>query len=603
MPRKKKEQETTEFVPSKYQQAIFDFVRSGNGNVVVEAAAGSGKSTTAIKCLELMGEDDRILLTAFNTDIVAELEKKIKDLPNRSNIDCRTMHSLGYQILMSNYHGTIDRKPNDFKYSGYIYNNIDILSEGFYKTLPKKDKAKYIDNIKKYTDFGRYYLISDAKGLDFIEEHYHVPTYYNEKEIAIKVMEWGMEHIETIDFTDMIWLPNVLNCKPYGKIFDWIVCDECQDTMTAERELLLMCTKMSTRMIFFGEKIQSIYSFMGSDFASFDELRKLPNTISLPLSISYRCPKNVVKFANRFNRWMEPKPGAKDGEVKFKCQISDINDGDMVLCRVNAPLLQMYCELIKVGKTAYIRGKDIGSSLIKVIDRTKEKNLSPKLDKEGVFPKLYDKLFDEIDTVMKKNHISFEMTLEDMNIAQEYDTIQALEAISSDLSTAEELKERIKSLFSDKKKKGVQLSTIHKAKGLEADNVFICCPSLLPSRSAKEPWELQQEANLEYVAYTRAKNTLGFLDEKDFTMYSSSSQQKASDLDIKKTRVFRIYGNPNRCGTVIPTHEAAMRIISSSTGTTRTPTRMITLGSDNIKEYNSISDYKRRKVNKKIRKF
>lgn len=872
MPRKKKKVKQELFVASKYQEAIFDFVKNGQGNAVIEASAGSGKSTTALKCIELMGKDDKILLTAFNTDIVDELKKKVKKTCNKANIDCRTIHSLGYMLLMANYPRQIEPRPNDFKYSGYIYNNIGELSEGYYFHLNGKDKAKYVDNIRKLVDFGRYYLCENISDLKFIETHYHVPVYKNEKEVALKVMLWGKENYQTIDFTDMVWLPNVLNCKPYNRLYDWIICDECQDTMTAERMLLLRCTKMSTRMLFFGEKIQCqpegtmvlmsdgttkdikdinvgdevvsynqkkctysgyktkvkenhyvvndveshvdnrfikittenglsstytpehiclakfnfgknqevwgialmendmgmffigrallyahkihsgllhtmrgerctrgwlleiryneaeatlaqmrisqlynvplaptmlfcqdtenmirnnlsllyesmggqkimenalkcleayhripkfpisdahnevphartslhtvracnlipeimevsyfdvknkskkvhdsyryaasliksvehleeskmvyslnigknhtyvadgiathncIYSFMGSDYRSFDELRKLPNTISLPLSISYRCSKNVVNFVRRFNDRIEAKEGAVDGNVVYDARIEDIKDGDMVLCRMNAPLLQLYCELTKAGKTAYIRGKDVGANLVKVIDKTKEKRLNKNLKEAGVFSKLYDKLLDEIDTVMNKHHVTFEMAMDDSEVSQQFDIIQALQAISTDMIATEELTTKIKTLFSDKKMKGISLSTIHKAKGLEAENVFICCPSLLPAKSAKEAWELQQETNLEYVAYTRAKNTLAFLDEKKFSIYVSNSQQKACEVKAVMDKVFALHGNYDRCKLEKPNPEAAKRILANKTEISEKPKNAIELG-------------------------
>ena len=894
MPRKKKEDINSVFVPSKYQEAIFDFVKNGNGNAVIEAVAGSGKTTTALKCLECVGKEDKILLTAFNTDIVEEIKKKVKKLENKDNIDCRTMHSLGYMILMSNYPRKIEPKPNDFKYSGYIYNNISELSGNYYFSLSAKDKSKYIDNIKRFVDFGRYYLCENVKDLEFIESHYHIPTFKDEKEIALRVMEWGKENYQTIDFTDMIWLPNVLNCKPYNRLYDWIICDECQDTMTAERMLLLKCTKMSTRMLFFGEKIQCqpegtqvlmsdgttrnikdlkvgdevvtynqkkgtysgykgsirdnkcivtgieshvdnrfvkittenglssiytpehvclakfnfgdrhivwgvammendmgmffigkallychkfhkgllhtmrseycsrgwlleicytesdatlaqlrisqlynvplapsmlfgenikemvginlrplyddmggnkifenamkclktykrfpnypisdahnqiphartllhtvracnlmpeimevsyfdinnkskkvrdsyrysasiikeveyineermvyslnvsknhtyvadgiathncIYSFMGSDYRSFDELRRLPNTISLPLSITYRCSKNVVDHVKKFNERIEAKEGAIDGSVRFDCSIDDINAGDMVLCRNNAPLMQLYCELAKIGKTAYIRGKDVGSNLVKIITRTKQDKLNKNLKKKGVFSVLYNSLINDIDTIMQKYHVTLEMAMEDSAVSQQLDVIQALDAISEEMTTTNELVDKIKSLFSDKKMEGISLSTIHKAKGLEADNVFICCPSLLPSKTAKEDWEKEQEYNLEYVAYTRAKNNLSFLDESKFESFSTNSQQRMSDFSDIMRKVFSIHGGSDRCQLEQPCHEAAKMILSNKTEITNKPRNAIELVScGNQPRRNQLTGMTRKKLKRR----
>jgi len=52
---------------------------------------------------------------------------------------------------------------------------------------------------------------------------------------------------------------------------------------------------------------------------------------------------------------------------------------------------------------------------------------------------------------------------------------------------------------------------VHKAKGLEWLRVFILDRDRMPSRWARRDWQVQQEENLIYVAYTRAKEELYFL--------------------------------------------------------------------------------------------
>jgi superfamily I DNA/RNA helicase len=63
----------------------------------------------------------------------------------------------------------------------------------------------------------------------------------------------------------------------------------------------------------------------------------------------------------------------------------------------------------------------------------------------------------------------------------------------------------------------VLLSTIHKAKGLEADHTGLLDWRLCPSKYAKRPDQMQQETNLQFVAVTRSKDTITFIDSERIT--------------------------------------------------------------------------------------
>ena len=77
--------------------------------------------------------------------------------------------------------------------------------------------------------------------------------------------------------------------------------------------------------------------------------------------------------------------------------------------------------------------------------------------------------------------------------------------------TPGEVAARLQSVFADGES-GVTFSTVHQAKGLEAERVFIARPDLMPLARVRQEWELQQELNIEYVAYTRSKSELYFLE-------------------------------------------------------------------------------------------
>ena len=540
MARKSKKKD---FTPSKYQEDIFDFVKHGHGNAVVEAAAGSGKSWTLINCVNMIDEDKSILITAFNRDIVNELKKKTK---GKDNVSAMTMHSLGLQMLQRNFPDeslTLD----EFKYRTFINTNLNQLSSINIFSLSKGDLARYRENIYKLVDFGRYYTCETVKDLELIEERYGVEIIADEKEVAVEIINWGKNDLSTIDYTDMIYLPNILMCKPIGLKFDWIMVDEAQDLSVAQRDILLKCVKINTRILFVGDSSQSLYSFSGADPDSFKKILELPNTISLPLSISYRCADAIVENAQTIEPKIEKNSDGRAGEVKRECRLDEVQDGDMILCRNNAPLMKVYVEFLRMNKKAFIRGKDIGINLKNAVKRTGEELLNVDMKRKGVFTKLYASLFDSINELIAKSNITYADAVESSIISNKIDIIKALEILSEGLTTSEELIERIKGIFSDKKKnEGISLSTIHKAKGLEAENVYIVCDSLMPSKQAKKKWEIEQERNLMYVAYTRSKNKLGFISEDEFDAFNEKTNDKVENLKHTELIVNSVLGRKTK---------------------------------------------------------
>ena len=85
--------------------------------------------------------------------------------------------------------------------------------------------------------------------------------------------------------------------------------------------------------------------------------------------------------------------------------------------------------------------------------------------------------------------------------------IKVIQKVADNYSTMQEVSDILDRIFSDKES-GIKLMTMHKAKGLENDKVFIVRMDLIPSKYAKTDEQLQQEKNLLYVAFTRAQNEL-----------------------------------------------------------------------------------------------
>lgn len=500
-----------EFVPSKYQQGIFDFIQHGNGNAVINALAGSGKTSTIVNAVKLIPSTCNALFIAFNKEIVKELEKKLEGV---KNVQVKTLHSLGFLMIRRNLGTNIE--IDEYKYRTFIKKNIKQLSSADFDKMTTKLIQQYTDNVIQLCDLGRYNLAQCEKDLLQVSARHDIPIIDDECNAVLNVLKWGKENTTSIDFTDMVWLPYELTLNPIGLQYDYIFIDECQDLNAAQRELFLRCFRRGTRFIAVGDKKQAIYSFAGADAKSFAKLQSLPNTTTLPLPISYRCPKKVVNLANQFVDTMECREGAPDGEIVYNVSIKDIHDGDMVLCRTKMPLIKLYMRYLRMGVKSYVRGQDIGLNLLRMVDKTEQIMLNVSLQKDGVFARLYDDLFEERNRLMIKRGMDLEDATLSNQIMNKYDSIKALEILAEGLTSARDLHDRIENVFAESAD-GVCLSTIHKAKGLEANNVYILCKTLMPSRLATQDWEKEQEQNLMYVAYTRAKYKLGFVSETEIS--------------------------------------------------------------------------------------
>jgi len=77
--------------PSSEQQTIIDHIKTGK-NVIVDACAGSGKSTTILSCAQQM-PNKRFLQITYNSMLRMEIREKVKDL-RLKNIIIHTYHSL-----------------------------------------------------------------------------------------------------------------------------------------------------------------------------------------------------------------------------------------------------------------------------------------------------------------------------------------------------------------------------------------------------------------------------------------------------------------------------------------------------------------------------
>ena len=525
------------FTPSPYQEKIFDFIVHGNGNAVISAKAGSGKTSTCVTAIKLIKPKNKVMFLAFNRSIAEELSQKLKDY---SNVEVRTSHSLGFAIIHKNVEGEVEL--DEFKYRRYVKSNITELTT-IDVTLTKNQLYNYIESICALVDCARFNLAQTAEEVKSLAVKYDVPIFFDECDVVIKVLEWGKTELNSIDYTDMVWLPVELSMNARAFQKDFIFIDECQDQSLMSIELFLKCFKRGTRFIAMGDEDQCINTFCGSSEEAFQYIKDYPKTTQFDLPICYRCPRTVVELAKTLVPEIECREDAPKGDIIEKCWTSSLQSGDMVLCRSKAPLLKVYTKLLRKGIQCYIKGQDIGTNLKKLIEEVDIEELNTNLKSDGVFVRLYDNLFEIRNKLMESKGLDYQDATLTNYITNRYDMIKALTVLAENYTTKTELLSHIDEIF-DETREGVILSTIHKAQGLEADNVYILCTSSMPSSLAKKEWEKNAEQNLIYVAYTRAKKKLGFISEEEIKPFgiSQGEDKILNELSLIENLVCRVLG-------------------------------------------------------------
>jgi hypothetical protein len=304
-----------------------------------------------------------------------------------------------------------------------------------------------------------------------------------------------------IDYTDMVYLPAFMQLSP-PTTYNWLFCDELQDLNASQADLVQKLLANGGRFIGVGDPKQSIYGFAGAAANSFYEVQKAFDAKEMPLSITYRCPKQVVKLAQKYVPHLQAADDAIEGVVRNiegEGIIAAARIGDLILCRSNAPLIRECIEMIKLGIPAHVKDKDIGGSLVAIVKKV-VKSGGGHFSLEAL-EEFRASAIAEIEPQKRP-----EAAIERLN-----DKIMCIQACwvgweaRTDVAT---FCKYIESLFSDDKK-GVTLMSIHKAKGLEKSRVFVLEHDKLPCYFfATTEWQREQERNLVYVAYTRPTHEL-----------------------------------------------------------------------------------------------
>lgn len=469
-------------------------------NLVVEAVAGSGKTTTVMNALRHCPRGARVLMLAFNKSIADELRRRAP-----RGVECRTFHSLGMSAF-SGMRPKVEGRKN-FKILrelgisrqaqrayGAMACRLVSLSKQIGVGLPAGPSVH--DESVWWGLVGHHGLMLPNRG-DSMDEAIA---------LAQRVLVAGNREAEIIDFDDMLYRP-LLRSLSFPS-YDIVFVDESQDTNPLQIDLLRQVAHDVTRFVFVGDRRQAIYGFRGADAAAMDAIETDFQCVRLPLSVTYRCARAVVEQAQQIAPEIQPREGAPDGTVVDEPRGSVYWDeflpSDAVLCRNTAPLLEMAYAGIAAGHGCKVLGRDIGKGLITLAD----KMAGTSSDVDVMLDRLRTYTDAEIAKAVAKDQPAIAARLEDQESALRV----AVDALPRDAYHMAGLRRSIEALFTeDDAGDLLTLCTIHRSKGHEWDRVFILEPDLMPSKWARKPWQRIQEENLEYVAITRARDHLEFL--------------------------------------------------------------------------------------------
>lgn len=312
------------FKPTQEQEQIFEFFQNGKGNGMIDAVAGSGKTSTIIKGLDYIHSTNRILFCAFNKKIQEEIHQKTKE---KTNVIVRTTYALGLNILKDYIPAINNRNPDSSKYYNILNENLKKDNQGVYindnnfivyfEALKRKyyseKKPDEIDVFYK-TFFSNYYRLIDllrytlsfSKGEDSFKkliEKYSIDIdpedsivlslYKNLVEYAIEEGNNKAKNLGIYDFADMIFLPCEFKLRAKNQ-FDIVFVDECQDLSNAQLKIIRKHLKQGGRFFAVGDPYQSIYGFAGASPESFTNIQTVFEPVMFKLTNCFRCSNKIV---------------------------------------------------------------------------------------------------------------------------------------------------------------------------------------------------------------------------------------------------------------------------------------------------------------------
>lgn len=242
-----------------------DIITSKEKRIIIEAAAGSGKTKVLISSIayklatNCFSSNKKILALTFSVNAAYKIKKDLLEkLPKIIEKENFTDKGISQKITVTNYHG-ICRKILQLYGSKYLnldkdFKEVKIISDNELNKnvlldLNEKNIIEQFNNSIKNCNFHVYYQLLNEYNQLMIDciNNCNSMTYNSIITLSIKILKEN----------------NSLR-NQYQKLYECIIVDECQDTNILGYELLRQFINSENNLMFFGDSLQRIYGFIGA---------------------------------------------------------------------------------------------------------------------------------------------------------------------------------------------------------------------------------------------------------------------------------------------------------------------------------------------------
>ena len=554
---------------SKQKESVINY----SGPTVILAGAGSGKTRVLVtKVIYLIKEKkirpSSIVMLTFTNKAAAEMKERIsKQLGGEAHIGfVGTYHSFCVRVLRQFWESAgLDK-------NFIIYDDSDQKTLIKQIITDKKLEKKTPGYFSYYISLAKNQMIAPESFLENFKFHQSalvadVYFHYQKKldtnhgvdfdDLLIKTVYLFQKHKHVIEY--------------FQNKFQYFLVDEFQDTNLVQYLLTKLLAEKSKNITVVGDFSQSIYSWRGADITNLKKFEKdFDGSKTFYLEENYRSTQKILDFAFNIisknsthpilHLFTDNKPGEDvvfyqaDNEQSEAIYVAEeivrlisINrdlepPNFAILYRTNAQsrvleevLLRYGMPYILVGGTRFYERKEIKDILayLKLLINPNESVSLERIKKLGKnrfvkFKTLYDEMKDKLEEspteeIMEKLFESVGylkmFDSEDPDDFSRLENIKELKSVAVSFPKLMDFLEQVALVESEysqheketKDNRRLVLMTLHQAKGLEFDHVFIVGveEGLLPhSRSIDDQFQLEEERRLFYVGITRAKKAL-----------------------------------------------------------------------------------------------